>query len=222
MNKELVIYGAIGTLGAAMGFGGGYILAKTKFRRIADEEIASVKHSYSELLNKKPDLEKLAERYEDGQEAVEEAAELVERLDLGVPVQEARVRTEFVDEVAEKAQQDFEKERNVLEENSDEQAAKPNALEPYVISNESWSEGSWDHHDKASLTYYASDDILADEADQVYDEVDSLIGKSNLTRFGYLSEDPDIVYVRNERISVDFEITRVTGSYFETVHNSGK
>jgi hypothetical protein len=88
---------------------------------------------------------------------------------------------------------------------------------PYVISQEEFMENE-DDFPQNTLTYYAGDDILADDRDEVVDNVEDLVGTDNLVRFGHGSNDPNVVYVRNEKNSVDFEIALSTGKYAEEVH----
>lgn len=87
---------------------------------------------------------------------------------------------------------------------------------PYVISHDEYMENSYEH-EQNSLTYYAGDDILADEREQHIDEVESLVGVDNLKLFGHGSRDTNIVYVRNERVETDFEVTLNQGTYAEEV-----
>jgi hypothetical protein len=87
---------------------------------------------------------------------------------------------------------------------------------PYVISEISFSE-EFLSHDKLSITYYAEDDVLADEQEDMIDDVDALIGYGNLNVGNVGIARPDTIYVRNERIGCDFEITVNYNSYQETV-----
>ena len=70
-----------------------------------------------------------------------------------------------------------------------------------------------DDYDKGDLTYYEGDDILVDSQESPIEDVEGLIGPDALTRFGDGSNSRDIVYVRNDRVSMDFEISRDQRSY---------
>ena len=87
--------------------------------------------------------------------------------------------------------------------------------EPYVITFEQFNE-EYDRYDKETMTYYAGDDTLADECEGIVDDVNDLVGDS-LSRFGENSEDPDVVYVRNDSLEIDYEIVRSPGLYSEVV-----
>ena len=90
---------------------------------------------------------------------------------------------------------------------------------PYVITSEQFSESLSDNynHDKITIYYYEEDDILVDEQEDPITDISSIIGDVALLNFGLNSNDPDIVFVRNEKISIDFEIIRYHKSYQETV-----
>lgn len=83
---------------------------------------------------------------------------------------------------------------------------------PYIISqydffntNEDW--------EKATITYYLGDKVVLDEREYYLTDSDQIIGDRHLNMFGVLSDDPMVVYVRNERLSQDFEIIAMDGKY---------
>ena len=59
--------------------------------------------------------------------------------------------------------------------------------------------------------------MLVDENEDVVTDITNTIGDEALLSFGEISEDPDIVYVRNEKLAVDIEIIRMQESYKEVV-----
>lgn len=88
---------------------------------------------------------------------------------------------------------------------------------PYPISAAEWFQNETDY-DQITLVYWADDDVLADDNNGMITDIDRVVGATNLHRFGYMSEDPDIVYVRNERLKADYEITKDERNYGEVVH----
>lgn len=88
--------------------------------------------------------------------------------------------------------------------------------QPYVISADDYSEGG-QNNAKLTLTYYDEDDVLTDQEDTVIVDPSYLVGDDSLVKFGMNSNDEDIVYVRNTKLSTDYEIVRVHKSYSETV-----
>ena len=89
---------------------------------------------------------------------------------------------------------------------------------PYTISFEEFNENNV-NHEQTTMTYYTVDNTLADSQDGIVDNTDAIVGDDNLTRFGHGSHDPNVVYVRNEKIDMDFEIARMHGSYQSEVLN---
>lgn len=89
---------------------------------------------------------------------------------------------------------------------------------PYTISFEEFNENNVGH-EQTNMTYYEADQTLADSQDGIVDNRDYVVGEANLRRFGHGSHDPNVVYVRNERIDMDFEILRSNGSYQSEVLN---
>lgn len=83
--------------------------------------------------------------------------------------------------------------------------------EPYVISPDEFGENG-DEYETISLTYYA-DGVLTDDADEVIEDVDDIVGTDSLTHFGEYEDDS--VFVRNERMKCDYEILLDTRKYSE-------
>lgn len=81
-----------------------------------------------------------------------------------------------------------------------------------IISLEEYVNGELSQQQR-DLTYFESDDTLADEDEKIITDPDALIGSEALVSFGKLSTDPDIVYVRNTKTGEDFEVTRLQQSY---------
>lgn len=88
---------------------------------------------------------------------------------------------------------------------------------PYVISVIEFMENHPDHG-QDTLVYFLGDKILVDARDEVVDDPDSIVGDDNLVKFGHFSGDPRTVYVRNETLKHDFEITMHEGTYSFVVH----
>lgn len=87
---------------------------------------------------------------------------------------------------------------------------------PYVINSDEW-EADEPVHEKVSMTYWADDHVLADDQEKNVPDPDSIVGIHNLDKFGYGSDDPNVVYVRNDKMSMDFDIHLQTGSYAKIV-----
>lgn len=98
-------------------------------------------------------------------------------------------------------------------------------LAPYIIHVDEQEEMGYE---TVSLTYYEGDDVLCRADDSVIpeDERDKLLGEKNIVRFGHGSEDPSLVYIRNDQLELQFEVVRSPSSYQEEVagfrHSDGR
>ena len=70
---------------------------------------------------------------------------------------------------------------------------------------------------QGTLTYYEEDGALADEADQLIESINDVVGQENMYKFGYMSSDPNVVHVRNPRLQLEWEVIRNPGSYAREV-----
>lgn len=80
----------------------------------------------------------------------------------------------------------------------------------YVIHHDEYMGNEMSYH-QATVTYYAGDDILADEADTPMYNFREQMGDA--FQFGKGSGDPNVVYVRNERESAEFEVLLHLGRF---------
>lgn len=87
---------------------------------------------------------------------------------------------------------------------------------PYVISHDEFMENTFEH-EQTQLTWFEADETLADAKSEIIHEVESTVGVDNMERFGHGSRDSKIVYIRNERLELDFEVSKSTGSFAEEV-----
>lgn len=85
---------------------------------------------------------------------------------------------------------------------------------PYAISLEEFSE-EMDHFEKSTIYYYDEDDTLADEQEEMIQDVLAIIGPAVLDHLQQAKS--DVVYVRNEKMQIDYEIIVLDKSYAETV-----
>ncbi|ADD81068.1 gp070 [Rhodococcus phage ReqiPoco6] len=89
--------------------------------------------------------------------------------------------------------------------------------EPYILTRQEFEDCDLDY-DQNTLTYFEGDNILVDERnDPINNGVETIIGGEHNLRFGHWSEDANVLYIRNDRLSIDFEIVRSSGTYAEEV-----
>ena len=91
---------------------------------------------------------------------------------------------------------------------------------PYIISVEEFGEAEpgWQ---TIGLVYYAGDGVLADDKEQPIRDIKSTVGPLAREGFGGVSQDPEVRFVRNDRLEVDFEICWDPRSYADAVLNYG-
>lgn len=246
MNKEYTKYLGLGLGGLTIGFGVGWFISKSvttkKLRVILEQELKDMEGYFdrrstektAKLNVTKPTPKELFEDYH-GREELEtitsayrtDAEEFRDLNDGRVPTDEdlqAYLKTEDKDPDEELLEL-----RTVSVFDSPEpedvgpEVESPfdfrNPSKPYVIPIGDFMnpEEDFEDYDKITITYYEEDEVLTDDADKTFSDVDGTVGLMNLKKFGRNSDNPDIVYVRNERINTDFEIARVAGSYTQIV-----
>lgn len=83
--------------------------------------------------------------------------------------------------------------------------------QPYIIHVEEYINQEMENYSQSSLTYFAGDDILVDEQEVPIYDYRNVVGE---LRFGHgTNGDPNVVFVRNERLEMEWEILRDEGSY---------
>lgn len=90
-----------------------------------------------------------------------------------------------------------------------------NPEKPYIISVDDFMHAEVGYP-QLTFTFFEEDGMLVDEDERVIDTVEETVGLQNL-QFGYLSKDPNVVYIRNEKTGYDYEVLRHQGSYAEEI-----
>lgn len=205
-------------LGFGLGLGTGLLIVKkrleTKYDEIAKREIAEAKQFYS-ILHKKDDYDTPESAVESlGRTAAEaivryqgaEPTRVVEDVSLvDIPIDPDDMGTmEVVD-------------GDPLEDfDYDEEIKNRVPGVPYVISHDEYMEAE-SEHSQVTVTYFEGDGVLIDERDQPIDDIDETVGLDNLERFGVGSKDNKIVYIRNDKLDIDFEVVQSMNKYSEEV-----
>ena len=188
MKNKLEIF-AVFTAGVAVGAASAWKFVKKKYEQIAQEEIDSVKESFSKKI---PDA--------------------VKKEDVMKPVAKVDKTTEKPS-IAEYAAI-LKKEGYDYSKSNASKAKEPAFKKPYVITPEEF--GEFDEYEKISLTYYA-DQVLADENDEIMEDADIVVGLDSLSHFGEYEDDS--VFVRNDRLKCDYEILLDQRDYREAIQN---
>lgn len=95
----------------------------------------------------------------------------------------------------------------------DAEVAARNPDEPYILHVDEFVNEEMDF-DQETLEYYAGDDIITDTDSTPIYNYRGLIGE---LKFGHGSKDPNVVYIRNEKIHREWEVLLNPGSYAEEV-----
>lgn len=196
-------------VGAAVGSAVTWKVLKTKYERIAQEEIDSTKEAFFGMLamqqeetdNADVEDEDLEDDAEDGD--LEEHPERINWSDF-----------EDLDEGEdyEPDEEDREKYARLVDTYTNEKGgAEDVAKDPYVISP--YDFGELDDYNQIELTYYEGDDTLEDDEYNIITDRDELIGPKALYTFGEYEDDS--VFVRNERLRTDFQILKDYRKYTE-------
>lgn len=103
------------------------------------------------------------------------------------------------------------KEHGYSQENNEEDH---NIAAPYTVSPEEF--GKDETYETVELVYYA-DNILADDMDEMVEDVDSTVGFDSLNSFGEFEDDS--VFVKNDQMKVYFEILRSEQKYMDMIRS---
>jgi hypothetical protein len=199
--------------GAVIGGTTAYILMKKRMEEEIDKEVNEVKAYYKEQ------LEKLKEETAEKEEYLKAKVDVAE--DNGSIV--ARRNDVVKIEKYEYEHQEDNEEESVYDEDGEPEETLPAGQfeifedeidfheEPYIIDTQ--KVGEYMSYDLISLIYFAGDCMLTDDWEVPVEDPDATAG----TDFIKLMDDgEDIVYVRNDKLKCDFEISKDLRSYEET------
>lgn len=178
--------------GAAIGSAVTWKLVKTKYEKIAQQEIDSVIEEFNRL---KDGIEKKVE--EESEEENDDPDERkVEYTNYKSLIRNAGYGNEYDEE----------------NENENEEEENNDMIEPYVIPPYEFDENGYE---TVTLYYYACG-TLADQFDEIVNDVDELIGEDSLSHFGEYEKDS--VHVRNDNLKTDYEILKDRRRFSEVRH----
>jgi hypothetical protein len=83
---------------------------------------------------------------------------------------------------------------------------------PYIIHQDEYNVRE-NEYTQLTWTYYAADNILVDENDEVVVRPELTVGEQNLKRFGHGSDDINVVYIRHDRLEIEWEVCRTLKSH---------
>lgn len=191
MSKDLLVKGLIFVAGAAVGSVVTWKVVKTKYEQIANEEIESVKETFS----RKKDI-----TVKDVSEAVIKAGTNVDIVSgENMSTEEIRDMLQKLGYLNDKIMKEKE------EEDEEDMDYRPEVIAP----EESWEQD----YPTISLTYYEGDGVLTDDRNRPIKNVDELVGDDFASHFGEYEDDS--VFIRNDKTKAYYEILRDYGSFSE-------
>lgn len=212
-----------GLTGAVIGFRVAYKKAELKYTKIADKEISEMREHYREKrvameseITKRPLEEIVKEQGYSSPDAKTASPPMAIQPPSLVPAQdqedeqeEPPVRNIFRPEEPEIVDDNW---------NYRDELRRRTPDTPYVIHYDERHE--MDGYQQVTLTWYELDNVICDEDDEVMDPEDraNIIGGDTLNRFGHGSGSPEIVFVRNDKLEIVYEICRSPNSFAEEVH----
>ena len=194
MNNKITSF-MMFIFGAAVGSVVTWQYTKKKYEQIAQEEIDSVKETFSKL-----------------KEVKNKDNESDENNNVGTIVERAKDKPSIMEYAAKLRKQGYINYSNtdsLFEEEVDENMIND---KPYVISPDEF--GEFDDYDTISLTYYA-DQVLVDEDDELVEDIEETVGFESLNAFGEYEDDS--VFVRNDRLKCDYEILLDQRKYSDVI-----
>lgn len=177
MNKAINFMTFV--LGVAVGSVVTWRYVEKKYEQIAQDEIDSVKEVFSRR-----------------------EAEFTENTEARIKADNAKEKPSVIEYAASLREHGYTNYSDMADEKPEEVKEESMSIDkPYVIAPEEF--GDLDDYETISLTYYA-DQILADDNDEIVDDVEDVVGFDSLNSFGEYEDDS--VFVRNDRLKCDYEI----------------
>ena len=192
--------------GAIIGSAVTWKFIKTKYERIAQEEIDSVKEAY--FGRQDDDIESESRRY------LKEVAEpFAEGLAAGMAGEQLSIK-EYSDKLQDMDYVDYSSNSRPNVEHKKE--VEKNVSMPYVIDPDEF--GEKEGYKQVYLTYYADGVLAYDDNDEIVEDVGSIVGDDFSEHFG--DHDENAVHIRNDEERCDYEILRDLRKYLDVVDES--
>jgi hypothetical protein len=247
VKKTILIAGGASAVSLAIGAASGYLIAKKRFEaslpELLDNETKAIKKFYAvqlmEAKSGKPDSPADIPVTEDDGDG-EEAEEVLTEADQTIIDNASRALTDYQGistQGVNDTTNDLGIPKNVFDQDKAKKAKGKKALPPrddqghfrkrtvreeeheppQLIDSEAFLLNDPDHGQE-SLLYFVNDKTLVLEADASEPVDINLAGEVNLTLFPKVPEgEQSVIYVRNDAMSTDYEIKRMTESLTEYI-----
>lgn len=182
--------------GAAVGSAAARVYLKKHYEKIAQEEIDSVKAAFSKH---KPGFNSENQKNE-----------------CEIENKNQKLKPDLVGYAAKLHEYGY-TDYSTNDEKSNKKRKDDSMLDkPYIISPEEYGEIT--DYENLSLTYY-SDGILADDDDEIVDDIEHTVGADFADHFGDYED--DCVFVRNDRLGCYYEILKDYRPYKAIIGSGG-
>jgi hypothetical protein len=238
MNEQISAFlrkpGVVPITSTILGFGSGivvgYMLTRSQYKKAIEE----IKEDQLQL---DFSAKRMTERFGESIEVVAELREVVEEISTATSMvmQKALSMAEHtpvvVDDVTIKATLPIDKPSpmrskvkapivtNVFDQSGDEwdheeEYRSRSEDQPYVIHVDEYVADEMGYDSQSTLTWYEGDQVLCDSSDRPIYNPAEVVGE---LKFGHGSKDPNVVFIRNEKLKAEYEILRDHGSYQSVV-----
>lgn len=193
MIKDYIIKGVIFGVGFIAGVVVTNKVVDEKYRKLAEEEIESVREVYKSKEKREKEIDEevevmASENKELFNNSIKKAMRIIKTSGYDVDTYDTDKDNEY--------------------DNKRKEA--PDMSQPYVISPNELGESDYPI---MTLMYHVPDGIVSNDDDKIVSNVEELIGSDFHTHFGEYEEDS--VYVRNDEMEIDYEILKVYDAYSE-------
>lgn len=178
-------------LGAVLGAATAWLCLKKYYADIAQEEIDSVKETFSGRANAKKNILR-----ED--KSSKKPNDMTLKPDL----------VDYMNKLQEEGYVNYTEHSKKSAKETDTSFDDIRVIAPEVF-------GDLDEHTLIGLTYYAGDKVLADDGDEIVEDLSGTVGEDFADHFGEYED--DAVFVRNDRLKCDYEICRDPRSFADVV-----
>ena len=178
-------------LGAVLGAAAAWLCLKKYYANIAQEEIDSVKETFSGRANAKKDI------LREGK-ASKKPNDMTLKPEL----------VDYMNKLQEEGYVNYTEHSKKSTKEANSSSDDIRVIPPEVF-------GDYDGYTLIGLTYYAGDKVLADDGDEIVEDLAGTVGEDFADYFGEYED--DAVFVRNDRLKCDYEICRDPRSFADVV-----
>ena len=236
-NTKTFIFGA--GVGLLIGIGGAYLYLNSKLERRLESEIESIREYYKQKeefdsiqakhKSKQDDIR--VKEYSAALKASQENNERMERIVSGIIDKEGYLKYHDISDSFEIEEVDIDQVENTkkgtivssdeyieIEEEDDGLVERPQWTSAYELLDVEQMDEDYYEYDKTQLVYWAKEDILTSEDDEVLEDALDILGETGLmtlSSYDVAMDDGDSIYIRNNLRETDYAVLYQEASYFD-------